>query len=79
MDSLKFCPGSRSLRDPIPEYIPCPRCGQEVEIWSDEVKGLCTQCKLPVFREKQPSCIDWCPYATKCFGEEEYKRIKGQE
>ncbi len=73
----KFCPGSTSLKSPTPEYFPCPSCHNEVEIWTDEVKTTCPNCKTVVFKDRQMSCIDWCQYAEKCFGEEAYRKIKG--
>jgi hemerythrin-like domain-containing protein len=72
----KSCPGSRTIRNPIPESIPCPNCGREVEIWTDELKATCPNCKNKVLRERQASCIDWCPYAKECVGPEVYERLK---
>ncbi len=73
------CPGSKSIREPVPENIACPSCGQEVEIWTDEKKAVCPNCKTTVFRERQMSCIDWCPYARECVGPEVYDRLKPGE
>ncbi|MDO8578966.1 MAG: hemerythrin domain-containing protein [Dehalococcoidales bacterium] len=73
------CPGSQSIRNPVPENIPCPQCGREVEIWTDEKKGICPGCKTTVFRERKMSCIDWCPYAKECVGPEVYERLKPAE
>lgn len=72
----KSCPGSRKIRNPVPENVACPNCGREVEIWTDEVKATCPKCKTYVFRERQVSCIDWCPYAKECVGPEIYERLK---
>jgi hypothetical protein len=73
------CPGSQSIRNPVPENIPCPQCGRDVEIWTDEKKGICPGCKTAVFRERKMSCIDWCPYAKECVGPEVYERLKPAE
>lgn len=73
------CPGSRSIREPLPEDIACPNCGREVEIWTDEKKAVCPDCKTTVFRERKMSCIDWCPYARECVGPEVYDRLKPGE
>lgn len=73
------CPGSRSIREPVPENISCPGCGREVEIWTDEKKAVCPKCKTTVFRERKMSCIDWCPYARECVGPEVYDRLKPGE
>lgn len=72
----KSCPGSRTIREPRPEYINCPDCGREVEIWTDELKATCPGCGNKVFRAQQPSCIDWCPYAKECVGPEVYERLR---
>ena len=72
----KHCPGSRGIREPVPEDISCPQCGQAVEIWTDEKKAVCPKCKTTVFRERKMSCIDWCPYARECVGPEVFDRLK---
>ena len=72
----KSCPGSRTIREPIPESIDCPECGKEVEIWTDELKATCHSCGATVYRAQQASCIDWCPHAQECVGPEVYARLK---
>ncbi len=72
----KSCPGSRTIREPRPEYINCPDCGAEVEIWTDELKAICSSCGNKVYRAQQASCIDWCPHAKECVGPEVYERLK---
>jgi hypothetical protein len=67
-----FCPGARFLRQPKPELFTCPNCGEEVEIWSDEVHGSCPKCKRTVFREGHMSCLQWCKYAQECVGQDLY-------
>lgn len=79
MDYTKFCPGSLAIKNPTPEYYPCPQCGEEVEIWTHELKGECLNCHTTVFKERRPSCIDWCHYAEACFGDETYQRLKGAD
>ncbi len=70
------CPGqdSRNLRV---ELYKCPDCGAHVEIFSDELKVKCHQCGKYIYREKTPSCIDWCASARQCLGEERWKVLKG--
>ncbi|MDZ4230580.1 MAG: hypothetical protein U1B77_02035, partial [Dehalococcoidales bacterium] len=70
----KSCPGSRVIREPRPEFINCPDCSREVEIWTDELKAKCPGCGTMVFRAQQASCIDWCPQAKECVGPEVYER-----
>lgn len=71
----KSCPGSRTIREPRPEYMNCPTCGKEVEIWTDELKATCRSCGGKVFRAQQASCIEWCPHAKECVGPEVYERL----
>lgn len=72
----KSCPGSRTIREPRLEYITCPDCGAEVEIWTDELKATCSSCGNKVYRARQASCVDWCPHAKECVGPEVYERLK---
>jgi len=30
-----------------------------------------------VYRERMPSCIDWCASARQCLGEERWRQLKG--
>ena len=77
MKVFSRCPGqdSRNLRV---ELHRCPNCGYEVEIFSDEIKVRCPRCGENVFREKTPSCIDWCASARQCLGEERWRRLRGE-
>ena len=70
---MKFkCPGQDNSGLKAQE-IKCPECGYKLEIFSDEVKVRCPNCKSLVCRERIPSCIDWCRYAEKCIGEAKLK------
>jgi DNA-directed RNA polymerase subunit RPC12/RpoP len=73
------CPGARLIREATPEYIDCPHCGHEMEIWSDELVARCPHCKRLVPKERGPSCIDWCPYAAECVGAQKYRRLRQSE
>src|SRR3989338_5737007 len=66
------CPGSEKFKQPKPEYIRCQSCGEEVEIWTDEVQTTCPNCKAKVTRQEGTSCLDWCKYAKECIGEQKY-------
>ena len=66
------CPGSKNIRQPIPEYVKCHFCKAEVEIWSDEIKAKCPNCKQTVTREAGLSCLEWCKYAKECVGDQVY-------
>jgi DNA-directed RNA polymerase subunit RPC12/RpoP len=71
------CPG-RDNRNLRAELHKCPNCDNEVEIFSDEIKVRCSRCGENVFREKTPSCIDWCASARQCLGEARWRRLTGR-
>ena len=75
MTTLKGCPGAIAVREAVPEYVNCLHCGEEVEIWTDEVQARCPKCKETTTREQGPSCIEWCTYAKECVGVEKYERL----
>jgi HD superfamily phosphodiesterase len=66
------CPGAKLIRQPMPEMFDCPKCGAEVEIWTDELRGTCGRCKTVVLRYQDQSCLEWCKLATTCVGQEAY-------
>lgn len=70
------CPGRDSQKLRV-ELHKCPGCGAEVEIFSDEGRIKCHKCGGFVYREKAPSCIDWCASARECLGEERWKQLRG--
>ncbi len=70
------CPGSKEIRQPTPGEIRCRNCGELVEIWSDETEAVCKKCGKTNLRLIGPTCIDWCPHAKECVGEEKFKRLK---
>jgi len=66
------CPGSQRFKEPTPEYIKCKSCGEEVEVWTDEVQATCPKCRASVTRQESSNCLDWCKYAKECVGEQKY-------
>jgi DNA-directed RNA polymerase subunit RPC12/RpoP len=70
------CPGSKLIKQPVPEEIKCPFCQAEVEVWTNETKVRCTACGRIIFREMPQSCLDWCPYAEECVGPEKFREYK---
>ena len=68
------CPGAQKLRDVMPDYIKCPDCDEELEIWTDELQVSCPKCKKEITREDNKSCVDWCNFAKKCVGNEKYNK-----
>ena len=71
------CPG-QDMRNLKVALYKCPGCGAEVEMFSDEMKVKCPKCGAKVYREKTPSCIEWCASARQCLGEERWKALRGE-
>ena len=70
------CPGSKYIKQPIPEMFDCPDCGEEVEIWTNERMGKCGSCSKTVIRELDSAwCVQWCQYAKECIGVERYEEL----
>ena len=65
---LRSCPGARTVKEIRPEYIICPHCRTEVEVWSDEFRVRCSQCNAWVYRKQGATCLDWCAQAANCVG-----------
>ncbi len=76
MAIMGSCPGSRLFKNPLPEAIQCSGCGEELEIWTDEMKVRCKGCGTITYRDRMPSCIDWCKDAESCVGPELFKQLK---
>jgi ribosomal protein S27E len=57
---LKRCSGATAFSQPKIEVVPCPDCGTDVEVWSDEATGQCPSCSRTVIRTATQSCVDWC-------------------
>lgn len=72
---LSGCPGADKLKNPVPYYEHCRRCGREVEIWSDEFYAKCPKCGEIVLGENVPSCVEWCKYARECLGLRRHNRL----
>lgn len=70
------CPGQdgRSLKVSVHR---CPSCGGEVEMFSDETRVRCPQCRQPVYKEDVPSCVEWCAKARECIGEARWQALRG--
>ena len=61
------------------ELFKCPKCGAEVEIFSDETRIKCQKCGTMIFKEQLPTCIEWCSSARHCLGEERRKALMGDK
>ena len=72
------CPGNIRTLSPKPLERTCLQCGRTVEIWSDEEKAAC-KCGTLIFRNRQLTCVEWCPAAEKCVGDlVDVKKIKAE-
>ncbi|MCX6691836.1 MAG: hypothetical protein NTW33_07245, partial [Methanoregula sp.] len=45
------CPGAANLRTPTLNVKKCPRCGGEVELFSNDVSVKCTKCGFEVYND----------------------------
>ena len=72
---LDKCPGAANLRTPTLKIKECPECGEEVELFSTDIRAKCGNCGFTVFNDIE-SCIQWCKYAKECVGEELYIKMK---
>ncbi|HAM37953.1 MAG: phosphohydrolase [Elusimicrobia bacterium RIFOXYC2_FULL_34_12] len=69
------CPGQSSRNIKVSIHI-CSYCGHEVEMFSDELRVKCPKCKQFIYKEKVPSCIEWCKAARECLGEERWQKMQ---
>lgn len=73
MAGIDGCPGADDIKNPKLDYVKCPKCREDVEVWSDEDSGLCDNCGGTVTHEGALSCLEWCDKAAECVGEERYR------
>jgi DNA-directed RNA polymerase subunit RPC12/RpoP len=78
VDMTTKCPG-QDMRKLRVSLYKCPNCSADVEIFSDEIKVKCQKCGEKVYRDKIPSCIDWCASARQCLGEERWGELRGEQ
>ena len=70
---LDHCPGAANLQTPTLTIKKCPQCGEEVELFSNDVSVTCSRCGFVVYNDM--SCIRWCKYAQECVGPETYRKL----
>jgi len=63
------------MRTPTLKIKTCPECGEEVEIFSTDIKVACRKCGFIIYNDIE-SCIQWCTHAKDCVGEELYNKLK---
>ncbi len=44
------CPGPDRKKAAAPEELECPKCGADVELWTDESETTCPSCKAKLTR-----------------------------
>jgi hypothetical protein len=66
---IRSCPGAGVIKEVRPEYVRCPHCRTEVEVWSDEFRARCPECEAFVYRDQGVTCLDWCSKAAECVGD----------
>lgn len=72
---IQGCPGAAGLRGtPILSIKTCPECGEEIEIFSNEVTTSCLKCGFVAYNDAQ-TCIEWCQYARECVGDTLYEQF----
>jgi hypothetical protein len=64
---MNKCPG-QDKRKVVSESIICSSCGYLAEIFSDEIRVICSRCKNLIYKERLPTCLDWCKAARECRG-----------
>ena len=74
---LDRCPGMVNLRTPTLTIKKCPQCGEEVEVFSNDISAKCSGCGFLIFNEIE-SCIRWCKYVKECIGEETYNKLMAE-
>lgn len=68
------CPGASNIRTPTIKMKKCRECGEEVEVFSTDMKVNCPKCGFTIYNDLE-SCVQWCEYAKECVGEEVYQRL----
>jgi ribosomal protein S27E len=72
------CPGAANIRTPTLTIKKCPKCGEEIEIFSNDVSVTCQKCGFVVYNDIL-SCVQWCKYASECVGEETYSKLTAEK
>ena len=75
---LDHCPGAANIRTPTLTIKKCPRCGEDVEVFSNDVTVTCSTCGFVIYNDIQ-SCVQWCTYARECVGEEIYRNLTAEK
>ncbi len=72
------CPGAVNVRTPTIKIKKCPQCGENVEMFSNELQTNCPECGFTIY-DNIASCVKWCKFAVECVGQETYDRIMNND
>ncbi|HXY88494.1 MAG TPA: hypothetical protein VEG44_08640 [Candidatus Acidoferrales bacterium] len=61
----KGCTGLAQLRTPTLAIEKCPKCGNEVEIFSSGAEVQCGECRFTIINGPK-SCTRWCVHSKEC-------------
>ena len=75
---LDHCPGAANLKTPTLAIKKCPQCGEDVELFSNDISVKCSTCGFVIYNDIA-SCVQWCRHARECVGEEMYPETDGKE
>ena len=68
---MEGCQGKPQLG--VTEKI-CPQCGHEIEIFTIDTEAVCENCGYTIYNDAL-TCVQWCQYARKCFGDAAYEQL----
>jgi ribosomal protein S27E len=77
-DMFDQCPGAANIRTPTLSIKKCPQCGEEVEVFSNDISVKCDRCGFVIYNDIA-SCVQWCKHARECVGDETYRRLTGEK
>jgi hypothetical protein len=62
--STDTCSDIQDFMRPKVQYVKCRVCAGNVEVWSDEVEGVCIDCGATWTKpDNIASCLNYCEYA----------------
>ena len=69
-----MCAGRSNLGTPTLRIIKCPECGEDIELFSTDVKVSCGNCGFVAYNDIN-ICVQWCAHAEECVGTELYNKL----
>jgi ribosomal protein S27AE len=72
------CQGRSMMRTPSLKTKICPVCGNEIDLFSCDIKAVCDKCGFTAWNDTA-SCLKWCKHAKECVGEEAYNNWQEQQ